>query len=430
MSVLVRILFILLLPWCQNVLAEQIDYVLKPRENQPIIGFKEALRRSIKLHESIKQAEQKNIIARSEYFKSFSHLLPSLSAKAAHDIMAHDDKVRFSLGLSLPLFDAKNIFTVRARREETVVARDSYERDQANLIYDVAQAYFAALIALAHMEVAQEEYNLYKRQASNMERLSALSNVRASLLHKITYQMERSLIEYRKKQLDHQQKLGVLGAKIFVDEEFLVEHVEVSLGHLANNEEELFGIAQNSPDIQILKRELEATSFMLLAERLDFFPKLNASMESGLLLPKPAPIRLGDDVSMRAFINLELPLFSGGETLAAIRGRAAQRRVHELALSQKLREKRLTLNGLHRQINDFDDIKAAAERAFVSAGLAQESAERMFKAGEATDSGRELIEAIGNYVQAKNLRIESIYNLEGARVRLLLATGTIKKLLE
>jgi len=430
MSMLGRILLVLFVPWYQYVVAEQIDYVLKPRDSKITIGFKDALRRSLKEHESIKQAQQKTIIAKGEYFKTFSHLLPGLTAKASHDVMAKDDKARISLGLTLPLFDAKNIFMARAQREGISVARENFERDQENLIYDVAQAYVAALIAFAHKEVAQEEYGLYQRQVSNLQRLAALNNVRASILHKVSYQMEKSFVEYRRKELVYQQKLGALGAKIKVDEEFLLEPVEVSLGNLTDNEEELMRLVHNSPDIMALKRERNVSSFMMLAERLSFLPKLNASMESGVLLPKPAPIRLGDDVSMRAFINLELPLFSGGETIASIKTTSAQHTVNELALSQKLREKGLVLNSLRRQIKEGEEVKAAADRAFLSASLAQESAERIFKAGEATDSGRELIEAIGNYVQAKNLKIESMYNLEDARVRLLLATGTIQKLLE
>lgn len=110
-------------------------------------------------------------------------------------------------------------------------------------------------------------------------------------------------------------------------------------------------------------------------------------------MPHHYGVARSTDMSVRMMITMELPLFSGGATLAAIKQKAAHRTISELNLSMKPSEKMLLSNGLTQQINDLLAIKMSAERALASAALTNQSATRTAEAGEFSDAGRELINA-------------------------------------
>jgi outer membrane protein TolC len=419
-----------------SAFAEPGDFMLNVIPEPPVITFKGAALRALERSAPLKKVLEGVHIADSDSMLATSKIMPKISLRAsqeaAHKIPSAgaDESTRASLQLAVPLLDAKSLVEIKAKRELLASAKDKYEYEQNNLVHEVGLLYIEALIAQALRDNALEEHQLYQRQMSNLERQTKVHNVRQLTVHKVQYQAHKAYSDYVQKGIDFQKSLGELGRKIAMRELFVLASFEVNSPHLTKEHQDLVVMADSAPDYRIARKELAASEYSLLGERLDFLPKITTTLDGGLLWPYQQGVVGNTDLSVRMMLNLELPLFSGGATLAAIKNKTAQKTISELSLNGKPGEKILLVNGLKRQLIDLEAIKKSAELALTAATKAKDSAIRLFEAGEIADSGRDLIDAIANHASAKNQLIVATLKYEASKIKLMFVIGKAKELLD
>lgn len=415
--------------------AQSNDYMLKVIDNPQPLTFKEAALSALAQNIALKKSQEDVKIADSEKRAATSKILPSLTAKATHGSNhkipsgGPDEQARAALQMQIPLVDVKSILDIKSKTEGFKQAKDQFEFDQQNLINDVGLLYIDALIAEASKDASLEGHILYQQQMAKFERKGRSHETRSLALDKMEYQLNNSQGHAERAEIDFNKKKGELGRKIGVQEDFLLVPVQISSPHLEKDLATLLAMAQSAPDYQVARRESSSARYSLLSEKWGFFPTLNSSLDAGYNFLYSLQPR-STDFSVRVMLNLELPLFSGGSTLASIKNKTAQQAKSDLNLKDKAGEKELLLNGLKRQNQDLQNAKASAERALTAAQRALATATRLAELQELKDAETELIDAITNHTDAKTQYVTSTYNHEAAKIKLLQAIGKAKELVD
>lgn len=408
------------------------DVMLAPTETPKTIGFREALSMALEKNSGLKKVAQGAVMAKSEAHIATSKLLPKVTANARQTVINkandRDESAHATLSLSVPLLDAKALMEMRSKRETLGSAKDKYQFEEDALINTVGNLYIEALIAQAIKDNAFEERDQYQKQLLMFEKKAAVQSARALDVTRARYLANKAHSDYLLKEQEFQKRLGELGQKIGMRELFLLSMVEIDSVYLAKNKEELQELALNAADISMAKRDVLAADYALVSEKFDFLPRVFASMDSGYQAPYNNTT-LGRDwtFSTKLMINLELPLFSGGAGLAALKNKTAHKTVNELTLRQKTSEKILNINGLLLQINDLAVVKQSEELALLAATEAKASADRLFALNEIT--GLEFAEASTNLFSAKNNLAMTTLRLLQVKLRLLFVIGKAKEVL-
>lgn len=411
--------------------ADIAAFMLNDVENPASISFFDALHRALERNDELKKAEADVRIAEGESLGTMSKLMPKLNSKLTYETPPRNPNDPFdgqsSLGLNahVPLFDGKSLFETRAKRENFQAAKTRARATRDTLIYDVATLYIDAAIAQALMQNAQEEREVYQNQAAILERKSKVGNARNLDIRRAHYLAAKSHSEYLLKRHEFLKRLGALGKKIGVYEVFLLSNVNVDSPHVKKDAQTLRELAKSSPDILALEKEVSSASYAVISEGFDFVPKFFATFDGGWQKAMSSHRVLDEKAGLmvKSILTVELPIFSGGATYAALKVNHARKTNAEINLRMKLVEKNLTINSALAELGDLDVVIASAQLALDAAQLAKESAQRMFDNNEAT--GLELVEANSNHLSAKNLLMNSLLGRERAKLQLLFTVGTI-----
>lgn len=399
-----------------------------------VISFGEALRLALARNEGLKKAEQNVNSAQGTSLFSASKLLPNFSGKAFHvsgtEANASTEHAFVGLNVNAPLFDARALFDLKSKREFYMSAKENYLKERDQLLHDVGALYIEAAIAQALSQNTNEEWEVAKKQQAILERKSKVGNARNLDVRRAQYLSAKAHSDYLMKRQEFHNKMGQLGIKIGVYDFFLLSNFVVSSSHLSKPAQELIDMARSSPDVTVLKKDISAADFAVISERFDFLPKVQASLDGGWSLPSVGNRieRPTDPFGVKMMLNLELPLFSGGGSLAAIKTATAKRTIAELSLSVRLSEKTMGITSVLSELDDLAIMETNARIAVDAATLAKESADRLFDKNEAT--GLELTEANSNLFSAKNLFENTRLRLEHAKLRLLLLIGKIGDIME
>lgn len=418
---------------CLQVHAESaLDLRLLPTENPLVIDVNDASQRALKHNIDLQIGKQHVVIAESETLLSTSKLLPKVTANGNYTATENDlnsvlqESASAQLKMSIPLLDAKGIVDIKAKREFAAAAKDRSAADEDAMINSVMSTYIDALIARGMMDNAVLEREQYKKEHSVYEQRARVGSARALDVTRAKYLVEKAHSEYLLKAQDFQKRMGELGKKIGVREFFRLSLFEITSPYLSKSRDELAEIASNATDLVAVRRELSASRFAVVSEKFDFFPRLFATVDSGWSTPYDRGILATAPLSVKMMINLEIPLFSGGATFAAIQNRHASRVINELTLSSKTTDKLLTINGLLEQIKDYVNVRTSSELALDAATKSQQSAERLYDKGEIT--GLELVEANTNLFNARNQMVIATLRLEQAKLKLLFTIGKAKEI--
>jgi len=92
-------------------------------------------------------------------------------------------------------------------------------------------------------------------------------------------------------------------------------------------------MALNTAEVKALHKNLSASKLAIISEALSIAPTLKASLDSGWLISE-RPVEFSTEIMLR----IELPLFSGGSSIAQLKNLRAQRTINELNLRQKKRK--------------------------------------------------------------------------------------------
>ncbi len=412
-------------------IAASDEFALSPLESPPIISLKSALLDAQENNLNLKKIANQVEVAESVVYQSLSPLLPQLSLNASHQrdlrVSSTNDGSKAGLSLSMALLDTKSIVALKGSREALLAARFTYDHE-ANLVsLNVANAYVDALMAQSFLVIAKEELEQFRKQLEVHKKRLHVGTVRPLDVSRAEYLFNKSQSDLAIKERELSRKLASLGALINRNENFRVEDFSLSSPYFSESSDILFALAQNSADINALKKEYSSQSYSLTSEAFDFIPKLSARLEGGWRSPFVERAFPGNpDPFAQIMFNVDLPLWSGGTSFAAMKKKSALRSSVDLSLRELSRDKRLSINGAQEQISTYELALKSAELALDAAQKARDSADRLYNAGEATSL--ELVESNVNLVSAKNLAANARLRLSQSKIKLLFLIGKMNEI--
>lgn len=394
----------------------------------------DAITVALKVSDDIERGDAKLSIAQGEALLSTSKILPQLGGKISLETPNHsaadaDGQANLGLSAKIPLLDLKAFMESRAKRENATAAKTKFSSEKNQLIYDVGELYVDALIAQALMNNALQVQEQTQKQLSALERKAAVGNARMLDLRRSQYLSAKANSEFLLKRQDFNRKLGALGKKIGVVDNFILDDVSFSSEYVNSDEQNLLSMALSAFDITALSQELHAASYSKRGDVLDFLPKLSVNLDGGWAYSifSHRSLERQADFAVRSMLILDVPLFSGGSTFASIKISQARKIIAQVNLRSKEMEKKLLINQILTELRELEMIKANADIAVDASSEALASAQRMFDNDEAT--GLELVEAGVDHVNAKNLHATSRLSLERTKLKLFHAIGKISEIL-
>lgn len=408
-------LFILFL-FCSHLFAEE-----------KIVTFYEAIDLAKANSLDLKKSDENLNIKYSEFLLAQSPLLPKLffnMSKALGFKEQNFDTDSLGLNLVVPFFDGKKLFEAKSKHELWLSSKDKNHFEIDSIINKVGMIYIDALHLEASKNIAKESYELNQQQLLVLEKKLEIGRARRLDLLRSQYLSNKAYSDYLLKDQSYQQKMAELKKQIFLSEDFSLKTVKIESPIFSKNEEELVALAKESKETQSLKKEVLALDQSILAEKLDFLPKLSITADMGLERHSPS---LDPKSNVRMLLNFELPLFSGGGSLAMLKNKHAQKAIAEINLQQKEQDNNFAIPLMLEEMKRLEVIKNNAEEGLKAATQARESAERMFKESEATSL--EMVEANNNLFNAKSLLATTNIDIERLKLKLLFAVGKLSEIL-
>jgi len=409
-----------------------VDLKLLPTEEPITITFQDALRLGIEQNTDLKQTRYGIALAESDAQLAAAKWLPSASLSLSHNIDAKKNSTeepetsKAGITVKAQLFDAKLLVELKAKQQLTAAARQKYLYEQDVLLRDVGLAYIEAFMAEATKEIAFEEQEQYRLQIIDVKKKVEVDTARPFEITQAEYRSRKAHADYLLRNQDFSGRMGELGQKIGVQQFFLLSNIEISSVYLDEDASRIVGLATNGLDIRVARAELKASSFSLLAEKLDFLPKLSVEFTSAVRLGSSAAVSTPTTPwNHTAMFVLDLPF--GGSTFAMIKNKQANYAIKEIAVQAKTKEKPLIVESLKQQIKDSEVVEASADLALESATLAKKDADKLSELNEITSVEHQ--RAISDLFSAKYQAVNAHLKREQAKLKYLFEIGKIRELL-
>lgn len=405
------------------------ELTLKAVPSPPTISLQQALDYAKEANLDLKKRYNQVLIAQSAV--SFAPLLPQLSLSASHErdltnTLGNDaNKAGFTLKTSL--LDMKSMVAIKSFKDALDAAQLTYDHETDRLFLNVSKAYIEALIAQSIREIAKEEREQFFKQLEVHRKKALVGLARPLDVSRAEYLLNKSESDLALKERDFARKLAQLGVLLNRSESFLVRDFVVESAYFNEKQEKLLELAQNNADTKALKKEYSSHNYAIISEGLDFIPKLSTQIEGGWRAHYEANALLGpSEPFAKIMFTLELPLFSGGSSRAALKKKIALRSSTELSQRELSLNKELGIAGIFEQITAYQIALKSAELALDAATKSKNSADRLYNAGEAT--ALELVEANVNLVSAKSLALNARLRLSQSKIQLLFLIGKMSEL--
>lgn len=391
-----------------------------------VLTIYEVMRKVLTNSLELKRSEQGVLVDQGEAKIGLSALLPKASLNLGRSYSYFDQGLEDSLSLNLmvPFFFGKKLFEARAKHEQMLVAKEKNRFLAESLMSKVGKLYIEALLLEAGKDIAKEQWQQAEQQLLTLEKKLKVGRARNLDILRSQYLSSKAHSEFLLKEQSLEQKIGEIGVEISMPERFLLSMVKIESPYLDKDKKELLVLADQNIEAKALRMEVKALDKSLVAERLDFLPRLFMSADLGLDNRPSVP---SSRSNLKFLLNLELPLFSGGSTMAAIKTKLASRTIAEITERQKSQERVLTINSLLEEMRRLKQIKESTEKALKAATEARNSGERMFKEGEATSI--ELVEANTNLFDAKSQSVTLELDNEQLKLKLLFTIGKLREIL-
>lgn len=394
--------------------------------DEKVISFSEAisltLNNNLELKKSVQILELKN----SDFMLARSYVLPKLSFSLNKSFGFKEqnfDIDTLGFNLSVPIFDGKKLFEASAKHNQYLAAQAKKNHDTDALIHKMGILYIDALKLLAGKNIAKEAFEQNQQQLLVLEKKLEVGRARKLDLLRSQYLVSKAQSEFLEKEQSYLQKMSELSQHLLVGEPFSLSPFSIESTELSKNEAELLALAQDNQEFKSLRQDVLGLNQSLLAEKLDFLPKISFMADYGMDKYWSSSGRASN---LRMLINIELPLFSGFSSLALLKNKHASLSIAELTLQQKEQESTFNVGLMLEELRRLELIKANTEQGLKAAIEAQASAERMFKEGEATSL--EMIEANTNLFNAKTQASTTALELERLKLKLLFTVGKLKEL--
>ena len=361
---------------------------------------------------------------------SQSSLLPQIDLTAGYNILRSDedlrenDRLTAGINLSQELYQQSSWVSLDIAEKTARQADSTYAAEQQGVILRVAQAYFDVLRANDNLEFVRSEKAAVGRQLEQTKQrfdvgLSAITDV------------HDAQAEYD----------SVLANEVLTENQLVNSYEDLRVitgqGHtqLSVLDTERFSASPSEQSSDTLIDEAQQKNLSLLASRISAdIAKDNISLASSGHMPSltfdagynytdqsGTKNGLNDDSygDINAGINLNIPLYTGGNTSSLTSQAEFQYVAASQALEETYREVTKDVRAFNNNINASIGALKAYEQTVISAKSALEATEAGFDVGTRTivdvlDSTRRLYDANRNLANARYDYIISVLQLKQA----------------
>jgi protease secretion system outer membrane protein len=277
----------------------------------------------------------------------------------------HYDSYTSTLSLQQPLFDYEAFSRYRKGVAQTLLSDERFRSQSQLLLIRVLEAYTGALLAQDQIDLARAQKRSYQEQYQLNQRQFQLGNgTRTDTLEtqarfNLAQAEEIEALDKQDSALRELERL--VGVPLeFTDLEPLGKQFRISpLNPTSYTAWRDLAMAENA-ELAALRHALDVARQDVELKRADFLPRLGLYASSGQSKSGSETTYNQRYETDSIGLQLSIPLFSGGETLAATRQATHLMEKSHYALDDKLRE---TLNQV-RQMYNLSTSSAAKIRAY------------------------------------------------------------------
>ncbi len=258
-----------------------------------------------------------------------ANLLPQLSANikkeyAKSQVPSQEARSpqEFSLNFSTPIFDGKNLYQFRKGQLQREGRNFDEEIEKQKLLKDLSLAFIDYYEAKNILDITENNIKvLEKYEQATTDRLK-LGDSTTLELQKVQSRLYSAQAEFITSQADYQNKKNVFYGLWNIE-----LNSEEKLSLLSKKELEAISNLDLKPqlyEIRSIEKKIDAQTQTVLSTKLAHFPTL--SLIASYLNVEPNNFQYNDkETSYKVGVQLNIPLYTGGETIANTRIAVAQK---------------------------------------------------------------------------------------------------------
>lgn len=368
---------------------------------------------------------------------ALANLLPALSAQASkghtdsNKELSDDDSfytTRYSVSLTQPLFNLPSWHGLNASELNSLRAQSVYLSEQQNLILSVASAYFKVLREQENLTTSVAEVAAFKRQHEQAQEQFEVGLIAITDVHeaKATYDSAlTSRIRSEGNLTRAYEELSRLTGKYTTELHALKKDFPIELDKANNADSWAESAAQNNLAIKVAEYAMKSLEQDLKAKRAGHYPSLTLSAnyehsDFENIFPED-----NETLGKSVFINLDLPLYSGGSTQAGVR---KSRFLVEQAKQQLISAQRQAQVDVRSEyINLQTNIQTvdSLQQNIISRESALEATREGYNVG--TRNIVEVLDAERNYFKAQRDYANARFDVVESGLRLKAAAGVLSQ---
>jgi len=425
----------------QWVRAREVRDASRPELTGPL-SLEDALKLALTSNKSLIAAARETDVARGAVLEAYSNALPDISATAGYTRLdkvpstniggvsvSLGDPDNYSMGLEVrqPLFRGGGIpAAMRASRWYSLLSDEALRGTVQQTIYDVALAYYDALLARHLYSVnrdAVESAEAHLRDVQAKRDAGVASDFDVLRAEVDVSLFEAEMIQQRNR--IHVAKTRLLQVMGSSQESDIALSGELPYAPMKPVLDEAVRLAyENRPDLYQAELNFRLQTEALRIARSEYWPKLDASFRQEWANPDPhssSRIEWGD--AWTAGVSATWPLFNGLGREGRVRQEKARLRKREIELADA--EER-TLLDVRQALIDLRDAEEFVESQRLNLDRAEEAlrlAEVDYRQGVA--EAVTVTEARAALTRARGFYYESVYSHAVARLNLQRAMGIL-----
>jgi len=359
---------------------------------------------------------------------AFAGLLPSLNAKVnagrtnSNSDLNGDDSYKtlnYELSLKQPLFNLPSWHSVTSAEQNTLRAQAVYLSAQQNLILNVASAYFDVLRGQENLRSDQSQEAAVKRQYEQAKEQFDVGLIAITDVHeaKASYDSSQtSRIRSEGNLTIAVETLSRITGQFTSELHTLKASFPVAVDEKTSAEQWVESAFNHNLDIKIADYALKQLEAQLQENKAQHLPTLDLSASYNTTNLTNLS-QNNESEESKIFLNLNIPLYSGGGTQAGVRQTRFQieRAKHQLTSAQ--RQARIEARTEYINIKTNVQTVESLQQNIVSRESALEATREGYKVGtrnivEVLDAERSYFTALKDYANARfdfvvsNLRIK------------------------
>jgi outer membrane protein TolC len=416
----------------------------KPVPGEIPISILDAIDRGIRHNLGLLLSQEQTQVARAQYRRSLSSLLPNISGRA-NDTVEQINLAAFGIplpaGLSSPVIGPFSVIDARAAMSETFLdfsalnrLRQSAENEKTAkftlqdarelVVLVVGNQYLLTVAATSRLDAARAQLNTAKtifEQAQDLKRAGVSAGIDV-LRAQVQMQTQQQRVLSAQNQFEQQKLVLARIIGLPVSQQFrLTDTVPYAPLPEINFEEALARAYQQRPEYLAALSRVRASELALKASRAERLPTAQLNGDFGVLGKTPASAE--NTYALSA--GIKIPIFQGGRTQA------------DIAQSEsELRQSRLQLDDIHNRVEQevrasMLDVQTSNQQVAVaqqSINLATEElkqAQDRFRAG--VSGSLDVVQAQEAVATANETYIQALYANNVAKLTLARALGVAEQ---